>query len=139
MRISTCIAAICVTLPSLAAGSGPAPAGKAGPPVIPYLCSDGRTAEVVYRSGGDHRLARAQVVHDGRMLDMRAAPALYGIRYRTDEAQGSALAWSLRGEEAVLSESPEADGYTRSERELLRCVRVRGAPASEDHRSGEHH
>ena len=46
---------------------------------------------------------------------------------------GPALAWSLRGEEAVLSEAPEADSYTRPERELLRCIRVRGALATAAH------
>ena len=65
-----------------------------------------------------------------RTFDLRAAPTLYGVRYRGEATSGPALAWSLRGEEAVLSEAPEADSYVRAERELLRCVRVRGAMAA---------
>ena len=95
-----------LALPSLASGSGTAPAGKADPPIVPYLCSDGHTASVIYRS------------------EASAEPA---------------LAWSLRGEQAVLSEAPEADSYTRPERELLRCVRVRGAIAVEKHGANTHH
>ncbi len=128
---SVWIAATLVAIPSISYGSGTPPPGKAAPAIVPYLCSDGHTASVIYQSGSDFRLARAVVSHEGRSFEMRAAPTLYGVRYRTAAAVegASALAWSLRGEQAVLSEAPEADSYTRPERELLRCVRVRGAAA----------
>lgn len=125
-------------LSSMATGSGSVPAGKAGPPTIPYLCSDGQTASVVYRGGSDFRHAQALVSHDGRTFDLRAAPTLYGVRYRGQADGGPALAWSLRGEEAVLSEAPEADSYVRAERELLRCVRVRGAMTADRHNADSH-
>ena len=137
MRLSTRLAVMSVGVSSIAMASGPGPAGKAGPPIVPYLCSDGHTAEVIYRGGGDPRRARALVSHDGRTYDMRAAPALSGIRYRTGDSQAPAVAWSLRGEQAVLSEAP--DGDARSERELLRCVRVRGAPAGKGQAPRVHH
>ena len=63
---------------------------------------------------------------------MRAAPTLYGTRYRADGAP--ALAWSLRGDEGRLTESPDAMSYAGDEQELARCARVReggaGAEAS---------
>ena len=139
MRSSPWFALALLALPSLASGSGTAPAGKAEPPIVPYLCSDGHTASVIYRSGSDFRHARALVTHDGRTVEMQAAPTLYGVRYRSDASAEPALAWSLRGEQAVLSEAPEADSYTRPERELLRCVRVRGALAAETHGADSHH
>ena|SRR5687768_80532 len=128
---SVWIAATLIAIPSISYGSGTPPPGKAAPAIVPYSCSDGHTANVIYESGSDFRLARAVVSHEGRDFEMRAAPTLYGVRYRTAAAvEGeSALAWSLRGEQAVLSEAPETDSYTRPERELLRCVRMRGAPA----------
>ena len=126
-------AAALLALPTIALGSGTPPAGKAAPPIVSYLCSDGLTADVVYRSGSDFGHARALVTHDGRTVELRAAPTLYGVRYRAEAAEGPALAWSLRGEEAVLSEAPQADSYTRPERELLRCVRVRGGAAPGRH------
>ena len=126
-------AAMLIALPSIAMGSGTAPAGKAEPPVVPYLCSDGQTATVLYRSGNDFQHASALVTHQGQVFDLRAAPTLYGVRYRSEAPGATAMAWSLRGEEAVLSEAPEADSYTRAERELLRCVRVRGAAPLEPH------
>ena len=126
-------------LPSMAMASGGVRLGHSEPPTVPYLCSDGGTASVVYRGGSDFGHAQALVTHDGRTLDLRAAPTLYGVRYRGEAEGGSLLAWSLRGEEAVLSEAPEADSYTRAERELLRCIRVRGASSGpEPHRSASH-
>jgi len=132
-----CAAAL-IALPSMAMGSGTAPAGKAEPPVVPYLCSDGQTASVVYRSGNDFQHASALVTHQGQVFDLRAAPTLYGVRYRSETPGATAMAWSLRGEEAVLSEAPEADSYTRAERELLRCVRVRGAAPLASHDEESH-
>ena len=124
-------------LHSAALGSGGARLGRAEPATVPYLCSDGATATVVYRGGSDFQHAEAMVSHDGRTFDLRAAPTLYGVRYRGEAEGGPSLAWSLRGEEAVLSEAPEADSYTRAERELLRCVRVRGA-AVQPHDAASH-
>ena len=136
-RSSAWIALALLPLPSLAFGSGTPPPGKAEPAIIPYLCSDGHQASVIYQSGSDYRHAKALVSHEGRTFEMRAAPTLYGVRYRTEAAvqAGPALAWSLRGEQATLTEAPEADSYTRTERELLRCTRVRGA-AAEAHSEG---
>ena len=141
MRSSTLFAVALMALPSIAVGSGTSPAGKAMPPVVPYLCSDGQAANVVYTSGNDFQHARAYVTHDGRTIALRAAPTLYGVRYRTASTAeaGPALAWSLRGEQATLSEAPEADSYTRPERELLRCVRLRGALAADSHGTQEGH
>jgi hypothetical protein len=139
MRSSLWFALALLALPSLASGSGTAPAGKAEPQIVPYLCSDGQTAGVIYRGGSDFRQARALVTHDGRTLAMQAAPTLYGVRYRSEAPAEPALAWSLRGEQAVLSEAPEVDSYTRPERELLRCVRVRGALAAQTHGPDTHH
>jgi membrane-bound lysozyme inhibitor of c-type lysozyme MliC len=146
-RSSVWIVAALLGVPSIAFGLSTPPPGKAAPPVVPYLCSDGHTADVIYQSGSDYRHARALLAHDGRNVELRAAPTLYGVRYRTAESfeGGAPLAWSLRGEEAVLSEAPQADSYTRQERELLRCVRLRGAAApaalgsGEPHDSGEAH
>lgn len=135
---AACIAASLSALSSIAVGSSSVPATKAEPAIIPYLCSDGQTASVVYRGGSDFRHAQALVSHDGRTFDLRAAPTLYGVRYRGDADGGPALAWSLRGEEAVLSEAPEADSYVRAERELLRCIRVRGAPDADRHAADSH-
>jgi hypothetical protein len=114
-----------LSLPAMVSGAGTSAPRKAAPAIIPYLCQDGGVANVVYESGGDYRHARALISYDERTLEMRAAPALYGVRYRTAAANEPALAWSLRGEEAWLTESPDADGYTREERELARCVRLR--------------
>jgi hypothetical protein len=138
-RSSIWIAAALLAVPSISFGSGTPPPGKAEPPIVPYLCSDGHTASVIYRSGSNFQHAKALVTHEGRTFEMQAAPTLYGVRYRTAASAEPALAWSLRGEEAVLSEAPEADSYTREERELLRCVRLRGAPPSASHGSGESH
>ena len=140
-RSSAWVAVALLAIPSLAFGSSTPPPGKAAPPVVPYLCSDGHAASVIYESGSDYRHAKAVVTHEGRTFEMQAAPTLYGVRYRTEASAegGPALAWSLRGEQALLTEAPEADSYARQERELLRCVRVRGALATEAPASGESH
>lgn len=124
------LAAIPAAALALAPG-GPMP--KAGPPEVPYLCDDGRKAKVIYENGVGSRHARALVEIDGRTIELEQAPTLYGVRYRAAAAdEGTPLAWSIRGEEAWLTEAPEADSYTREERALARCVRLRGALA-EDH------
>ena len=140
-RSSAWIAVILLGIPSLAFGSGTPTPGKVEPQTVPYLCSDGHTASVVYTHGSDYRLARAVVSHEGRSFEMRSAPTLYGVRYRTASAAegGSRVAWSLRGEQALLTEAPSDDSYTRPERELLRCVRLRGAAPAEAGGHGEDH
>ncbi len=132
-QISACLALALLSLSALAAGASTPPPGKAGPAVIPYVCGDGSLANVVYESGGDYRHARALVTHGGRTVALSAAPTLYGVRYRTAQAGEPALAWSLRGEEAWLTESPDADGYTRDEREVTRCIRQRHLGTVEAH------
>ncbi len=125
---SVCLAAALLAAPSLAAGSGTPAPSNAGPAPIPYLCSDGHSASVVYESGSDFHHAKALVTYEGRTIEMRAAPTLYGVRYRAEAGEGGPpLAWSLRGEEAWLTEAPDEDSYTRQERAIVRCIRVRGA------------
>ena len=134
MKPSTiCAAVALLALPAAVSGYSE-PAAKAGPPVVPYLCNDGHQADVVYESGSDYLHARALVTYDGRTVDLRAAPTLYGVRYRAESGGAEpVLAWSLRGEEAWLTESPDADGYTREEHALARCVRLRGGPPVGEH------
>ena len=128
--ISICLAAALLAIPAALAGSSnPAP-GKAEPAIVPYSCDGGRAASVVYQSGSDYLHARALITFDGRTVPMRSAPTLYGVRYRGEAApdgRNVPLAWSLRGEEARLTESPDEQGYAAGERELARCVRRRGA------------
>lgn len=129
--ISAAVAFSLLILPAAVPGSGTPSSGPAEPAVIPYLCDGGRPAEIVYQSGSDYLHARALLTFDGRMVAMRAAPTLYGLRYRSEaDAPGRpALAWSLRGEEARLTESPDEQSYAGGEREIARCVRRRGATA----------
>ena len=125
---SLCLAAALLAAPSLAAASGTPAPSNAGPAPIPYLCSDGHEASVVYESGSDYHHAKAQVTYEGRTIEMRAAPTLYGVRYRAEAGEGGTpLAWSLRGEEAWLTEAPDEESYTRQERAIVRCIRLRGA------------
>jgi hypothetical protein len=140
-RSSACAALALLSLPALAFGASTPPPGKAAPAVVPYVCGDGSQASVVYESGGDYLHARALITHDSRTVELRAAPTLYGVRYRTATAtEGEpALAWSLRGEEAWLTESPDADGYTREEREIIRCVRLRRIGMADAHAADEGH
>ena len=137
MRLSSVIViASTLALPVAVLAAGPSGRVRSGPPVVPYLCHDGRVANVIYENGSDFLHARAKVSFDDRTVELAAAPTLYGVRYRSTAAQ-PALAWSLRGEEAWLTESPDDDGYTRAEREIARCIRLRGslpeAPLASDH------
>lgn len=117
------------------AGNAPV---HSGPAIVPYQCGDGRIANVVYDSGNDYVHASARVTLDGRTIDMKAAPTLYGVRYRSEAAPGAtALAWSLRGEEGVLSEAPTDMSYVSAEHELARCTRVR-VGAAEDGATAAH-
>ena len=138
-RSLACAAVALLSIPALAFGASTPPPGKAAPAIVPYVCADGSLASVIYEHGGDFRHARALVTHDDHTVEMRAAPALYGVRYRSEA--DPALAWSLHGEEARLTESPDADGYAMEEREVLRCVRQRqlGAGGAHDEAHGEAH
>lgn len=133
-------AALLLAAPALLFAASTPPPGKAGPAIVPYLCDGGRAASVVYESGSDYQHARALVTLDGRTLELRSAPTLYGVRYRAETAEeGTApLAWSLHGEEARLTEAPDADSYAREERELARCIRVRGMAAAQPAHGDDH-
>lgn len=114
---------------------------SSGPPVVAYSCGEGRPASVIYESGNDFLHAKALVTYDGRTIELEAAPTLYGVRYRSEGGEGTPLAWTLRGEEGWLTEAPEEDSYTREERMIARCLRVRSAGGdghSEGHADGEH-
>lgn len=132
--LSACVAATLLAIPAALFGSGTPSPGKAEPAIVPYLCDGGRSASVVYENGGDYRHARALVTYRDRTFAMPSAPTLYGVRYRVQaDAEGAVpLAWSLRGEEARLTESPDEESYTRDERELARCIRLRGALAADE-------
>ena len=111
-----------------------------GPAGIPYACADGKPARITYENGGYFPRARASLLYDGRMIELRASPPTFGLRYVTadDTANGPILVWTARGEEAWLSEL--ADDAT-TEREIAHCTRVRdgggeSAPAAE---GGEAH
>lgn len=120
--------------------SGPT-AVKSGPPVIPYLCEDGRPATAVYEHGGDYRHAKVKLTYDGHTTELRAAPAMSGMRYLSDAGREGAhsLVWSVRGEEGHLAEA-----YDGEDRHIARCVRVRSAaggeaaPHSEGHDQENH-
>ena len=130
MKLATLgAAAALVAVPALAIASGGGGRVKSGPAIIPYLCDGGRAA-IVYESGDFHH-GRATVTFDGRRLELGAAPTLYGLRYRGEEDGSSAVAWTLRGEEGWLTESPSEESYMNEEQALARCVRLRGeSPAT---------
>ena len=142
--LSLALAAALLATPAYVFGSGTPAPGKAEPARVPYLCSGGETATVIYESGSDFSHAKALVSFQGRTLEMRAAPTLYGVRYRAEAGSegGAPLAWSLRGEEAWLSEAPDEESYTRQEQQIARCIRLRGAApaqtASAEGHGGDH-
>jgi Membrane-bound lysozyme-inhibitor of c-type lysozyme len=112
----------------LSAFSGPvAPAQQ--PPVVPYVCEDGRPALAIYESGGDYLHAHVQLTYDGRTTELEAAPTLYGMRYRSAEGAGGgqAMVWSVRGEEGRLAETGNPDDVTDEGRQIARCTRLRSA------------
>ena len=121
-----------VAVPALAFASGGGGRVKSGPAIVHYSCDGGRSASVVYR-GGDYLHGRAMVTFDGHMLELRSAPTLYGLRYRGAGEGASAVAWTLRGEEGWLTESPDENSYTGEERTLAHCVRLRGGAAAATH------
>jgi membrane-bound inhibitor of C-type lysozyme len=111
-----------------------------GPAGIPYACADGKPARITYEGGGYFPRARASLLYDGRMIELRATPPTFGLRYVSEgegeENHGPILVWSTRGEEAWLSELAD-DSAT--EREIAHCTRVRSegaegaAEATEEH------
>ena len=123
MRIWAMVTALSATMASASLANEVA----APPPVVPYLCSGGEIANVIYESGSDYLHAAARLTLGDRHLELHPAPTLYGFRYRTRSSGEGAYAWTVRGEQASLTESPDADGYVRGEREITRCIRLRGA------------
>lgn len=115
--------------------SGPT-AVKSGPPVIPYLCEDGRPATAVYAHGGDYRHAKVKLTYDGHTSELSAAPAVSGMRYLGEAGAegGHALVWSVRGEEGHLAEVHDGE-----DRQIARCVRVRNAAGGEAASHSEGH
>ena len=108
-----------------------------GPAGIPYACADGKAARIFYEGGGYFPRARARLLYDSRTIEMQATPPTYGLRYVSDAGGDNdpILIWSVRGEEAWLSElAPEQ----AEERELAHCTRQRagGVPAEPE---PEHH
>ena len=131
-----CAAAAMIGAAFLLSGySGPT-AVKSGPPVIPYLCDDGRPATAVYEHGGDYRYARVKLTYDGHTSELRAAPAVSGMRYVGEASgqSGHALAWSLRGEEGRIAEAQDGE-----DRPVARCVRVRSAAGADSPTHGDGH
>ncbi len=142
MKLATVgVAAALLALPTLLSAYSTPPPGKAGPPVVPYLCSEGRPATVVYENGSGSRHAKALVTYEGRTIELEQGPTLYGVRYRTvaETAGQPAMAWSLRGEEAWLTESPDVSSYTRDERAIARCIRLRGMMPEAGHGGDDAH
>ena len=145
MRLSSAFAAVALlAAPTLVLGSGGGGRVKSGPPEIPYLCHDdrgysGHEAIVVYEGGSDYIHAKARLTYNGQTTEFRAAPTLYGVRYRTEAEP--AVAWTLRGEEAFLTESPDAESYIGPERRIASCIRLRDEPTDappEGAEGGEH-
>ena len=96
-----------------------------GPAGLPYACADGRSARIHY-DGGDPNRSPARLELEGRSVVLSPAPAMSGLRYRSE----SGMVWSAQGDEARLSEAAP-DG---SEREIVRCARVReGGAVPDDH------
>jgi hypothetical protein len=114
---------------------------EVGPAGIPYACADGKPARIIYEGGGYFPRARANLLYDGRMIELRATPPTFGLRYVSadDSGEGPILVWSARGEEAWLTELGDDPGAAG--REIAHCTRVRSegdeaAPAAEG--SAEH-
>jgi len=133
----SCAALALFATPAFVTAYSTPPPGKAAPAIVPYECGEGRPASVIYESGNDYIHAKALVTYDGRTIEMLAAPTLYGVRYRSEPGgEGAPLAWSLRGEEALLTEAPDEESYTREERMIARCSRVRSTGDATAHAEG---
>jgi membrane-bound inhibitor of C-type lysozyme len=106
-----------------------------GPAGIPYTCSGGKAARIVYDGGGYYPRATARLDYDGRRIELAAVPPTDGLRYVGDEGGEEApiLVWTARGEEAWLSELAQGQA---EEREIAHCTRLR-VPAG--HGDGDAH
>jgi len=138
--LPACFAGALLAIPAAVLGYADPPPGKSGPPVVPYLCDGGQEATAIYESGNNFQHATAKITYEGRTVELRAAPTLYGVRYR-GEAESGPLAWTLRGEEAWLTESPDEDSYAGEEPAIAHCMRVRGVMpyAAADASHGDDH
>ena len=95
-----------------------------GPAGVPYACEEGGDARVVYWAGGASAASRARVTHGGRVHELTAAPAEYGLRYVGPEGGDVIVTWSVNGETASLStiaRDAPADAVPRA----IRCPRRR--------------
>ena len=108
---------------------------------IAYRCADGHVARLVYENGGWFVKARASLVWDGRTVALQASPPTYGLRYvSADDAADPVLIWTVRGEEAWLSEIARNAAPDAPARELAHCTRVReGGEAPAAGEGGEAH
>jgi hypothetical protein len=106
----------------------------AGPGGIPYACADGRTARIFY-DGGDPTRAPARLRFGGHEFTLAPAPAMNGLRYvsETGLGEGYRLVWWAEGDAALLSELASDPAAEPSEREIVRCARVREADGPTPH------
>lgn len=120
--------------------SGYAGGGRvaATPATVPYACEGGRSVSAIYKNGGDFLHAKVLLTYDGRTTELEAAPTLYGIRYASEVTAENpqALAWSIRGERAWLSEVADPADVTDAGRPIAQCARLRGTAVG--HAEGEH-
>lgn len=102
------------------------------PPVIAYVCEDGRQAAAIYEHGNDYLHAKVKLTFDGHTTELEAAPTLYGIRYVSEPSaeEPRALMWSLRGERAWLAEATEPHDVASQGRPIAQCTRMRQAMAA---------
>ncbi len=102
------------------------------PPVIAYVCEDGRQAAAIYEHGNDYLHAKVLLTFDGHTSELEAAPTLYGIRYVAEPSaeHPRALMWSLRGERAWLAEATDPHDVASQGQPIAQCTRVRTAMAS---------
>ena len=119
-------------------------ADVAGPSGLPYACADGRAARIHY-DGGDPNRMPARLEIDGRAFVLHPAPALNGLRYASESGltPGHGLVWWAEGDEASLIEVSGDPAAAATEREIVRCVRIREgeppAPAEGRHPHGDDH
>ena len=109
------------------------------PGYVPYRCSDGHTARLLYQNGGWFVKARASLVWDGRTIALQASPPTYGLRYvSAEDSADPIMIWTARGEEAWLSEIERNAAPDAGEREVAHCTRVREGGATPE-AAGEAH
>ena len=115
--------------------------GPHHPGDIPYRCGGGHLARITYENGGWFVRAKASLAWDGRTIHLQASPPTYGLRYvSADDAADPVLIWTVRGEEAWLSEIARNAAPDAPARELAHCTRVReGGEAPAAGEGGEAH